>query len=26
MILDKEGKNDHQAFKAILDSFEYILK
>ena len=26
MILDKEGKNDHEAFKAILDSFEYIPK
>jgi hypothetical protein len=26
MILDKEGKNDHGAFKAILDSFEYIPK
>ena len=24
MILDKEGKNDREAFKAILDSFEYI--
>jgi hypothetical protein len=26
LILDKEGKNDHEAFKAILDSFEYIPK
>jgi hypothetical protein len=26
MILDKEEKNDHEAFKAILDSFEYIPK
>ncbi len=26
MILDKEGKNDHEAFKAILDSFEYLPK
>ena len=26
MILDKEGKNDHEAFKAILESFEYIPK
>jgi hypothetical protein len=26
MILDKERKNDHEAFKAILDSFEYIPK
>ncbi|MBP1723353.1 MAG: hypothetical protein H6Q44_1058 [Deltaproteobacteria bacterium] len=26
MILDKGGKNDHEAFKAILDSFEYIPK
>ena len=26
LILDKGGKNDHEAFKAILDSFEYIPK
>ena len=26
MILDKEGKNDREAFKAALDSFEYIPK
>jgi hypothetical protein len=26
MILDKEGINDHEAFKAILDSLEYIPK
>jgi len=26
LILDKEWKNDHEAFKAILDSFEYIPK
>jgi hypothetical protein len=26
LILDKEWKNDHEALKAILDSFEYIPK
>jgi hypothetical protein len=26
MVLDKEGKNDHQDMKAIIDSFEYIGK
>ena len=26
MILDKEGKNDPEAFRTILDSFEYIPK
>jgi len=26
LILDKEWENDHEAFKAILDSFEYIPK
>jgi hypothetical protein len=24
MIMEKEGSNDRAAFKAILDSFEYI--
>jgi hypothetical protein len=23
MVLEKEGKNDHQDMKAIIDSFEY---
>jgi len=26
MVLEKEGKNDHQDMKAIIDSFEYIGK
>jgi hypothetical protein len=26
IIFDKEGKNDHEALKTILDSFEYISK